>query len=239
MSEKQRLTGQRVLVIGGARDLGLAVATAVAEAGATVIVAARDPERARSAAAGIPGASAVGLDITDEASTTRALDAVGHVDHIVATASAHHNVPVTEYTRDGVEAALDAKVIGPLLLAKHAARVLPPTGSLLLFSGVAAWTPSPDYTIMGITNGAVAFTALQLARELAPIRVNALSPGVIDSGSWDGLDDKQAFLDGAAASTLVGRYGQSQDITDAVIWLLGAGFVTGETLHVEGGSRFA
>ncbi|MFZ2749483.1 MAG: SDR family NAD(P)-dependent oxidoreductase, partial [Propioniciclava sp.] len=99
MSEKQRLTGQRVLVIGGARDLGLAVGTAVAEAGATVIVAARDPERARSAAAGIPGASAVGLDITDEASTTRALDAVGHVDHIVATASAHHNVPVTEYTR--------------------------------------------------------------------------------------------------------------------------------------------
>ena len=92
---------------------------------------------------------------------------------------------------------------------------------------------------MGITNGAVAFTALHLARELAPIRVNALSPGVIDSGSWDGLDDKQAFLDGAAASTLVGRYGQSQDITDAVTWLLGAGFVTGETLHGEGGARFA
>lgn len=73
------------------------------------------------------------------------------------------------------------------------------------------------------------------------VGVNAISPGIIDSGSWDGLGEaqKRALLDGAAESALVGRYGHSSDITDAVLWLLGAGFVSGETIHVEGGARHA
>ncbi|WP_333617660.1 SDR family oxidoreductase [Dietzia sp.] len=234
-----RLTGQRVLIVGGARDLGLAIARRVSDAGATALVGARSIEHAREAAATIPGAEAVQVDVTDETSITRALAQVGDIDHIVVLASAHHNVPVTEFTAEGLAGAVAAKVTGPLLLAKHAATVLPPTGSLVLISGVAAWTPTPGYAVMGITNGAVSFAASHLAREMAPIRVNAVSPGIIDSGSWDQMDDKQGFLAGAAAGTLVGRHGESDDITEAVVWLLGAGFVTGETVHVDGGARFA
>lgn len=239
MTIRQDLSGQRVLVVGGARDLGLAVAAAVTEAGATAIIGARDADRAQEAVAEIPRAEAVRIDVTDEVSIAEALKVAGAVDHVVVTASSHHNVPATEFTEDGVAGAVAAKVTGPLLLAKHAARVLPATGSMVLFSGVAAWTPAPGYAVMGITNGAVAFAASHLARELAPIRVNAISPGIIDSGSWDSLDDKAGFLDGAASGTLVGRHGETRDITDAVVWLLGAGFVTGETIHVEGGARFA
>jgi len=70
------------------------------------------------------------------------------------------------------------------------------------------------------------------------VRVNAVSPGIVDSGSWDGLGrDKPAFLAQAAAGTLVGRAGAADDVTAAVVWLLGAGFVSGETIHVEGGAR--
>jgi NAD(P)-dependent dehydrogenase (short-subunit alcohol dehydrogenase family) len=94
---------------------------------------------------------------------------------------------------------------------------------------------------MGVANGAVSFLASQLARELAPIRVNAISPGIIDSGVFDELGEqaKQGLLEGAAASTLVGRAGVNPDIAEAVVWLLGAEFISGETIHVEGGARHA
>lgn len=235
------LTGQRVLIVGGARDIGLALARAVAAAGATAVIGARDAGRAAGAAADVPGAEWVRADVTDEAGVVEALERVRPLDHIVVTASAHHNVPVVDLDHDLTVAAFEAKVIGPMLLAKHAASVLPPTGSIVLFSGVAAWNPAPGYAVMGITNGAVAFAATHLARELAPIRVNAVSPGIIDSGSWDtmGEETKRDFLRGAAQQTLVGRVGENEDIASAVLWLLGAGFVSGETIHVEGGARHA
>lgn len=234
----QQLDAQRVLVVGGARDLGLAIARAVTAAGATAIVGARDADRAAAAAEGVDRAEAVRIDVTDESSISAALHQVGAVDHVVVTASAHHNVPVTELDHDRTVTAFEAKVIGPLLVAKHAAPRLPAHGSIVLFSGVAAWHPAPGYTVMGITNGAVAFAVQHLAAELAPVRVNAVSPGIVDSGSWDRLGaGKDAFLAGAAQGTLVGRTGTRDDVTDAVVWLLGAGFVSGETIHVEGGAR--
>lgn len=235
------LAGQRVLVIGGSKFLGEGVARAAAEAGAEVIIGARDLARAQAVADQLPGASSLRVDITDEETIRAAADSLGRVDHVVVTASAHHNVPVAELEHDKIVAAFEAKIVGPMLLAKHFAPILSPTGSIVLFSGIAAWIPDPGYTVMGVTNGAVSFLVTLLAKELAPIRVNAISPGVIDSGTWDsmGAQVKQAFLADAAAGTLVGRSGLTSDIADAVVWLLGAGFVSGETIHVEGGARHA
>lgn len=236
-----KLNGQRVLVIGGSKYLGLAVAKQAGEAGAEVVIGARNLEQASRAAAQLPLASAIRVDITEESTIAAAASQLGHVDHVVITASAHHNVRVKDLEHDKIVAAFEAKVIGPLLLAKHFAPIIPPTGSILLFSGVAAWKPSPEYTVMGVTNGAVAFLASQLAKELAPIRVNAISPGITDSGTWNALGEqaKKELLKSASASSLVGRAGIADDIADAAIWLLGAGFVSGETIHVEGGARFA
>jgi NAD(P)-dependent dehydrogenase (short-subunit alcohol dehydrogenase family) len=92
-----------------------------------------------------------------------------------------------------------------------------------------------------VANGAVSFLASHLAKELAPIRVNALSPGIVDSGTWDRLEPeaKEAFLGSAASVNLAGRVGQRADVAEAAVWLLGAGFVSGETIHVEGGARHA
>ncbi len=232
---------QRVLVIGGSKYLGAAIAAKIAELGGRPIIGARDLARATAAADHLPGASAIAIDVTDEGSISAAATALGGIDHIIITASAHHNVPVTALERDGIISALEAKVVGPLLVAKHFAPLMPPTGSIVLFSGVAAWSPAPSYTVMGVTNGAVAFLASHLAKELAPIRVNAISPGIIDSGTWDGLgsDAKHNVLTAAAAGNLAGRAGESRDIAEAAAWLLSAGFVSGETIHVEGGARHA
>ncbi|GAB2668073.1 SDR family oxidoreductase [Gordonia jinhuaensis] len=238
-SGQTTLTGATVLVIGGAKNLGLAIARRASELGADVVIGARDLDTARRAAADIPGATGIRIDVTDEQTVEAAVAELGAVDHIVTTAAAHHNVPVAELDHQSVVTAFDAKVIGPLMLAKHFGPIIAPTGSMVLFSGVAAWHPQPGLSIMGITNGAVAFTVSHLAAELAPIRVNAVSPGIIDSGTWDGLPDadRSALFADTAQTNLAGRVGRPDDIVDAVAWLLTAGFVSGETIHVEGGAR--
>jgi NAD(P)-dependent dehydrogenase (short-subunit alcohol dehydrogenase family) len=221
MSES--LNGHSVLVIGGVKYLGAAIAERAGREGATVTVATHGLDLS---------AGQVHIDLTDEASIAAAAALLGPVDHIVSTASVPHDVPVADLERDRIIAALDAKVIGPLLIAKH----FTIRRSLVLFSGVVGWRPGPASTVKGIANGAVSFAATHLAAELAPVRVNAISPGIVDSGAWDGRGDaKEAFLGVAAGRTRVGRTGTINDVTDAVVWLLTAGYVSGETLHLEGG----
>lgn len=238
MSERTTLAGKKVLVIGGTKYLGLRIASDLDRIGAHVVISGRDGDQAHAAAATLSNARGLRLDVTDENDILSAAVELGTVDHVVVTAAAPHNVPVGEFDRAAVTRAFDAKVIGPLLVAKHFAPRITPGGSLLLFSGVAAWTPSPGYAVMGVTNGAVEFTVSHLARELAPVRVNAIAPGIVDSGKYDAMaaGDRQAFFDAAAAKTLAGRVGTADDVVDAVMWLLAAGFVAGETIHVDGGA---
>lgn len=229
------LTGQSVLVIGGGKNLGLALARKAADLGATVTIGVRSAQDVADTVG--DEFRIVPLDITDEDSIAAAATELGSVDHIVSTAAAHHNVAVADLDKAATVTAFDAKVIGPLLVAKH----FDVSGSIVLFSGVAAWQPSPGYAVMGITNGAVAFAVSQLAKELAPVRVNAVSPGIIDSGTYDAMPaaEREAFFAGVAEGNLAGRVGSTEDIVDAVAWLWGAGFVSGETIHVEGGARSA
>ncbi|GAA2134154.1 SDR family oxidoreductase [Streptomyces synnematoformans] len=229
---------ERILVIGGARALGAAVARRAVSDGYEVVVGARDLAAA-DALASETGATAVRVDLQDESTLAAAAERLEEgVDHIVTTGAAPHDVRATELDRDLLLAAFTAKVVGPMLVAKHFAPVLRPTGSMVMFSGVVGWRPRPGSLVKGVTNGAVEYAARHLAADLAPIRVNAVSPGVVDSGAWDRLGDKKtALLRKSAAGTLAGRHGETDDVVDAVMWLLRAGFVSGETIHVEGGAR--
>lgn len=235
----QSLIGQTVLVIGGAKNIGYAVARRAAVEGASVVIAARVGASAEAAAADMPGTTGIGVNLDDEATVAEAAESIPKVDHVVITAAAHHNAAVTDLEQDRMLKAFQAKVIGPLLVAKHFAPRMADGGSLVLFSGIAAWRPAAPYSVMAITNGAVQFTASALAKELAPIRVNAVSPGIVDSGTYDQMpaDQRESFFAQSASGTLAGRVGRLDDITDAVMWLLTAQFVSGETIHVEGGAR--
>ncbi len=219
------LSGQRLLVIGGGRGIGAAIATRARHAGMDVTVGARDPRT-------IEGA--VRIDLTDEATIAAAAAQLGAVDHVVTLGSLPHDAPITELDRDRIVAAFDAKVIGPILVAKH----VEIRDSLTLFAGVVGWRPGPGSIVKGITNGAVDFAARHLAANLAPVRVNAIAPGIIDSGAWDGKGEaKSAFLTGAAGQTFVGRHGELDDVAEAAIWLMRSGYVDGQTIHVDGGLR--
>ena len=229
---------ERILVIGGARALGAAVSRRAVNDGYDVVIGARDLAAAEALAAEI-GATAVRIDLQDETTIAAAAGRLADgIDHIVSTGSAPHDVRAAELDHDKLMAAFTAKVIGPMLVAKHFAPVLRPNGSIVLFSGVVGWRPGPGSLVKGVANGAVEYVARHLAVDLAPLRVNAISPGVVDSGAWDRLGDgKAGLLSKSAAGTLVGRYGESDDVVDTVMWLLRAGFISGETVHLEGGAR--
>lgn len=222
----EHLNGKRILVVGGARGIGAEIVRRTRLAGADPVGAARSGSEVR-------------IDVTDESTIARAAESLGAFDHVISTASAHHDVPVPELEHDKIQAAFAAKVVGPLLLAKHFAPRMPANGSLLFFSGIVGWRPKPGTVVKGTANAALASLVTHLAVELAPLRVNAIAPGITDSGTWDQLPDerRRALYDSAAATSLAGRVGTLEDVTDTVLWLLCAGWVTGETIHVDGGAR--
>jgi len=233
------LAGKRILVVGGARGLGAEISRAADRDGAEVIVGARDLAPAQELAKNLQRGSAVRVDVLDEASVAATAADLGAIDHAVSTAAMHHDVPVADLERDKIVAAFGAKVFGPLVLAKHFASRMRAGGSLLLFSGIVGWKPKPGTVVKGVANGAMEHLVIHLATELAPLRVNAISPGIVDSGAWDRLGEpgKAELLARAANGTLVGRHGEPADIADAALWLLSAGYVTGELIHVDGGAR--
>lgn len=230
---------KRILLIGGGSGIGRAVAQAALERGDEPIIGARDPERTAAALpTALRGVQVVRADLGDEESIA-ALAQVGPFDAVVSLAAASANGPIASIDRAAVHAAFDAKVAGPMLLAKHLAGVVRPGGVFVLFSGIAAWKPAPGLSAMATVNGAVAFLAEALAVELAPLRAVAVSPGIVDSGLWDfmGDDGKRGFFESTAAANPVRRVGAPADIAEAVLFAVDNTFLTGTTLHVDGGGR--
>ncbi|MFQ6328537.1 SDR family oxidoreductase [Nocardia sp. CWNU-33] len=232
------MDGKKLVIIGGSSGIGRQIAADAVAAGATVIIAGRDTG-ALGTAQTILGdhVRTARVDLGAEESIRRLAEQIGDVDYLVSVAAAHANGPVTELGRAAVARAFDAKVIGPILLAKHFAPRIREDGAILLFSGVAAWRPAPGRAVMATTNGAVSFLAEALAVELAPIRVNALSPGIVDSGAWDAMAAKDRFFADVAAANPARRVGLPADISAAALLALTNPFLTGTTLHVDGGGR--
>jgi NAD(P)-dependent dehydrogenase (short-subunit alcohol dehydrogenase family) len=229
------LRDKTVLVVGRGSGIARAVALARSE-GARVVVAGRDKAKL-AAAYDDPGISAEVVDITDDASIAALADRVGLVDHLVSTASARARGKLADLQRENLRVSFDTKVIGPTMLAKYSAAQINPGGSFVLFSGVHAFKLNVGYLGVGITNGAVDFLARWLAVELAPVRVNAISPGVIDTGAWDvmGAEGKRDYFKHIAANNPAGRIGTPDDIASAALFATTNTFMTGVTLKVDGG----
>jgi NAD(P)-dependent dehydrogenase (short-subunit alcohol dehydrogenase family) len=233
------LREKSVLIIGRGSGIARAVTLLARSEGARVFVAGRDKTKLADAYAdlGDPGISAETVDITDDESIAALVDRLGRVDHVVSTASARARGKLADLQRQNLLESFDTKVIGPTMLAKYFAGQISPGGSFVLFSGVHAFKHNVGYLGVGITNGAVDFLTRWLAVELAPIRVNAISPGVIDTGAWDamGADGKRDYFEHIAAHNPTGRIGTPDDIAAAVLFAMTNAFMTGVTLKVDGG----
>ncbi|MFC0548498.1 SDR family oxidoreductase [Kutzneria chonburiensis] len=225
------LQDKSALVIGRGSGIARAIVEAARAEGAQVIVAGRDAEKLHDAYDGELRAEAV--DVTDEASIQALAKAIGPVDHVITTASARARGLLPDLDRESLLKSFDTKVIGPVMLAKH----LRVNESFTLFSGVAAFKPAVGYLGVAITNGAADFLTRSLSLELAPIRVNALSPGVIDTGIWDALGEqgKQDYFEHFRTHNPARRIGTVEDIAQAAIFAMTNRFLTGVTLRVDGG----
>ena len=203
------LKDQTVLVVGRGGGIARAVIIGARAAGAQVIAAGRDQDALAAAYADEPGVTTETVDLTDEASIAALGERLGAVDHVVSTASARARGRIADLDRDAVRLSFDTKVIGPLMLAKHLAPRISEGGSFTLFSGVAAAKIAVGTLAVAITNGAADVLARSLALELAPIRVNAISPGVIDTGAWDALGEqgKADYFTGISARNPARRIG--------------------------------
>jgi NAD(P)-dependent dehydrogenase (short-subunit alcohol dehydrogenase family) len=231
------LQDQKVLVIGRGGGMARAVTVAARDAGARVVAAGRNRAGLDAAYAAEPGIDTRTVDLTDEASIEALGEDLGTVDHVVSTASARARGRIAELDRDAVRRSFDTKVIGPLMLAKHLAPRMAEGGSFTLFSGVAAAKIAVGTMAVAITNGSVEVLARSLALELAPIRVNAISPGVIDTGAWDefGEEGKASYFESMSARNPAGRIGTPGEIADGVLFAMTSRFLTGTTLHIDGG----
>ncbi|WP_243062113.1 SDR family oxidoreductase [Humibacter sp. RRB41] len=230
------LGDSKVVVVGRGSGIARAIALAASAAGADVIVAGRHPDDLDDAYRS-EGFRAERVDLNDEGSVAALADRLGRVDHIVSTASARARGDLRDLDRDAVRLSFDTKVVGPLMLAKHFADRFNPGGSLTIFSGVAAFKVATGFLGVAITNGAADTLARSLALEMAPVRVNAVSPGVIDTGAWDGLGEqgKADYFEHFRTHNPARRIGSADDVAEAVLFAMTNEFLTGANLHVDGG----
>jgi NAD(P)-dependent dehydrogenase (short-subunit alcohol dehydrogenase family) len=230
------LRDKTVVVVGRGSGIARAIALLARSEGARVVVAGRDTAKLQSAY-DRGHVTAEFVDITDDESIAALADRVGAVDHVVSTASARARGKLGDLDRAKLQLSFDTKVIGPTMMAKYFAPQMKPGGSFVLFSGVHAFKLNVGYLGVGITNGAVDFLARWLAVELAPTRVNAISPGVIDTGAWDSLggDGKREYFKHIADVNPARRIGTPEDIAGAALFAMTNAFMTGMTLKVDGG----
>ncbi|MDG4782416.1 SDR family oxidoreductase [Micromonospora sp. WMMD961] len=224
-----------MLVIGRSGGIAGAIVSAVRDSGATVVVASRN----RDALADAYGEDLTveAVDVTDEASVAALAERMGHVDHVVSTASARARGRLSDLQPAAVLQSLSTKVLGPILLAKYFAPRMPHDGSFVFFSGATARKPAQGMLAVAATNGGVDAVTRALAVELAPLRVNSVAPGTIDSGAYDvfGKQQKAELFASRAAGNPAGRVGDPDDVVRAVVYALTSTFTTGTTLAVDGG----
>ena len=234
------LSNRTIIVLGGGSGIGLGVARAALARDGRVVLAGRTREKLERALVSLEAGErgrTVTVDITQEADVVRLFESVPEVDHVVVTAANLAYQPIREFDVAAARRAIDSKLLGALLVAKHAR--LRPGGSITFTTGVATDRPLPRGSMVGAVNGAIDCFIRGAAIELAPIRVNALSPGWVDTELWDVIGpDKASRFDAMAQRLPVGRIGTADDLAHAAVFLMTSGFTTGTVLHVDGGHRF-
>ena len=228
------LKGKKVVVVGGSSGIGLATAEMAKREGADVIVASRNVERLDAVAEKL-NAIAIPADVTSDESVAKLFQSCGPVDHVVVTAAQLRTGPFKTVKMEDVRATMEGKFWGAWRVAQAAD--IRPGGSLTLVSGYLSIRPRSNSAIISVANGALESLARALALELAPVRVNAVSPGIIDTPIRAAMPEaaRLDMLAKTAASLPVGRVGVGEDIARQILAFMTIGFATGSIVYLDGG----
>jgi NAD(P)-dependent dehydrogenase (short-subunit alcohol dehydrogenase family) len=231
---------ESVVIIGGSSGMGLAIAKEAVDAGADVTIAGRSQAKLDEAHQAIAGEVATStVDVSDEQSVKRLFSQIGSFDHLVVTASSVRTGPLRELSLADARASMDSKFWGQYMAVRYAQ--LRPKGSITFFSGILSRRPSAGLASLAAINAAVEALGRALAVELAPIRVNVVSPGTTDTPVYAGMPDdvRVGMFAAAAKRSLVGRVGRPEDIASLALELMCNSFMTGVVVDVDGGGLLA
>ena len=240
MQRGNDLQQQRVVVVGGSSGIGLAVAQQAASQGAKVIIVSRNAERVQKAVECISGeAQGQAVNVSDEGAVATFFAKLGSFDHLVFTAGDTLQLNVLEAT-DLTKArhAFELRYWAALAAVKYASPHIHKDGSIVLTTGVAGRRPHKGWTVAASICGTIEALTRALAVELAPIRVNAVCPGVVRTNLWKNMQeqDREAMYENVGNHLLVGRVGEACEIARAYLFLMQQGYSTGQTVVVDGGA---
>jgi NAD(P)-dependent dehydrogenase (short-subunit alcohol dehydrogenase family) len=228
------------LVVGGTSGIGLATARRLHALGATVHVVGRGKERLDEVAASDPALIGHRADGSNPTEIGAVVEAVGRIDWLVVTLSGGEGQgPIANLDLDTLRRAFDAKFWGHITTVQTALPYLAPTGSITLVSAISARAGIPGTAGLAAINGAVEALVKPIAVELAPIRVNGVSPGLVETPWWSGLpeDARQAYFTQVAQVLPVRRVATAEDIAEVVVLAATNANLTGTIIEADGGAR--
>jgi NAD(P)-dependent dehydrogenase (short-subunit alcohol dehydrogenase family) len=231
------IENESVVIIGGSSGMGLAIAKEAADSGAAVIIAGRSQGKLDEAIRVIAGDVATYIvDLSDEGSVMKLFQSIGSFDHLVITGSSVKTGQLRELSLADARASMNSKFWGAYMAARYAQ--IRPKGSITFFSGILSRRPSSGLASLAAINAAVEALGRALALELAPIRVNVVSPGLTDTPAYATMpDDARKGMFAAVAKRLpVGRVGRPEDIASLTLELMRNSFLTGLVVDVDGGA---
>jgi NAD(P)-dependent dehydrogenase (short-subunit alcohol dehydrogenase family) len=234
------LHGKRIVVLGGSSGIGLAAAQAAARDGASVVIVSSRKTHVDKALATLPArAEGQAVDLTDADAMQALFARLGSFDHLIFTAGT--TLQLGSLARTDIAAARGAfelRYWGAYLAAKHGSGNIRPGGSIVFTSGTAGRRPRSGWTVVASICAAMEGLMRALAVELAPIRVNIVSPYVVRTPLWADMADadRQALYRQNAEKLPVGRVGEAEEIAEAYLYLMRQTYGTGQVLIVDGGA---
>lgn len=230
---------QKIIIIGASQGIGFATAKLLASQGNTLIIASKTKEKIDFAAIEIGGKTTPKvLDFTDESAVRNFFQGIGTFDHLLLIGA---GLPawgeLEKIETEALRSAFNSKFFGYFFCIKHAKPFIRNNGSILIITGGAARKAIKGTSGLAAVNGALLAMGKTLALELAPIRVNIISSGVVDTPAYDwmGQEQKQGFLQQRGKQIPIGRVGQPEEIAHAIEAVLDNEFITGSILDVDGG----
>jgi len=239
-SSETGLKKKRVLVLGGSSGIGLEVARQAFARGAEVVLASSNGPRVEEVVRSLGGeVEGYTLDLRDEGAIRAFFEKLGKLDHLVYTAG--DSLQLAELATADLNRARQAfelRYWSALTAVKYSSGQIRQGGSIVLTTGIAGARPRKGWIFGASVCGAVEAMTRALAVELAPIRVNAVSPGVVRTNLWQALNEAEraAMYENVGKSLLVGRVGEANEIARAYIFLMEEGFSTGQIVVVDGGT---
>jgi NAD(P)-dependent dehydrogenase (short-subunit alcohol dehydrogenase family) len=240
MPRENSFENKRVVIIGGSSGIGLAVAEEAASQGADVVIVSSKAERVQEAIQSIGGnVRGEAVDVFDEKSVESFCTNIGAFDHLVFTAGDSlqlHELADTDLKQ--ARHAFELRYWAALAAVKYGSPHIRKGGSIVLTTGVAGRRPLKGWAVAASVCGTIEALTRALAVELAPIRVNAVSPGVVRTNLWQNMsaDEREQLFESVGKRLPVGRVGEAHDIAQAYLFLMQEGFSTGQTVVVDGGT---